>query len=435
MHASAQEFLPIVSVGTLLLQHPIYISSAKGARVIDVDGNEYIDLTMGFGPHILGHSPSVVLDALREALDRGLQVALHNPYQEPLARLIVQAHASNEMVVFCNSGTEATMYAIRALRAFTRRPKIAQFEGSYHGAHDYALVVAAPDSPPGAPRAVARQDGIPPEVVSSVVVLPFWRDEAFDMIRSMRHELAAVLIEPVQGSNPQLGHAEWLRQLREICNAANVPLVFDEVITGFRLGYGGAQEFFGIGADVITYGKVIGGGLPVGAVTGRRDVMELFTSGRVASPSVFSAGTFSGNPMSMVAGTALLSHLKAHPELYTYLWAESDRFARELNTFFTDEDFPAQIQMAGSSLFMRLTRTPIRTAAEGRLNPDLTDAYDALQLKLLDRGVILPGVHQFHLSTAHTRDDVDTVIAAVKDSFREVRSYGLLPSGEATTRR
>jgi glutamate-1-semialdehyde 2,1-aminomutase len=428
LHSAARKLLPIVASPTLDVLHPIYIKSAKGARVVDVDGNEYIDLTMGYGPHILGHAPDLVLAALVEASARGLQFALHSPGKEPLARLIADAFPANEMVLFCNSGTEAVMHAIRAARAFTGKSKIALFEGGFHGQSDYVLVRARAGSSADAPELVPRSSGVPQETLSTVVMLPYWNDLALDQIRSRRNELAAVLVEPVQGENPQTEQGPWLQQLRRVCTDSGVLLLFDELITGFRLGYGGGQQFFGLSADLVTYGKVIGGGLPIGAVAGRRDIMEMFAP-RAKGATVASAGTFSGNPMSMATGAAVLAHLRSHPEAYSYLREQSHRLGNELNRFFANSSLEARIQFADSILFLRLRPRPVmRTALEAALDPALADAYSALELKLLDRGVILPGYggHQFYLSTAHTEQDVDYVIGAIEEALVEVRAEGFM---------
>lgn len=426
-HDASSALLPMVATGTLKVPYPIYVRSAQGARIVDVDGNEYIDLTMGFGPHILGHAPPEVVEAVSEAAGGGLQFALHSPYQRPLAELIAAAAPGNERVLFCNSGTEATMHAIRLARAVSGRERIAVFEGSYHGAHDYAMVAADRDSPFDAPTFSARGAGVTRAALSTVVMLPYWSDAAFEMIRSQAGELAVVLIEPVQGSNPQTGQGEWLRQLREVCDEAGVLLLIDEVLTGFRLGFGGAQERFGIRGDLVTYGKVIGGGLPVGAVAGRADVMQRFSLDVPDREQVFSTGTFSGNPLSMAAGTAVLSRLQAEPGIYEHLARQSHRLAGELNAFSAERDLPARVDLADSILFLRLSRRrdPPRTAREAELDPAAAAAYDAFQLRLLDHGVILPGNHQFHLSAAHTEADVDTVIEVCRQALTEVEREGL----------
>ena len=434
-HESGSEVLAQMVTGTLAVPYPIYIRDSKGSRVTDVDGNEYIDLTLGFGPHVLGHAPDVVVDAVKKAADGGLQWALHSPYQEPLARLLVEASPCAEKVVFCNTGTEATMYAIRAARAYTGRSKIAVFDGSYHGAHDYVLVRAADESPREAPSFNPVGDGIPSETLESVMMLPYRSRAAFDMIRSHKDELALVLLEPVQSSNPRLDHIDWVRELREVCRDAGVLFMFDEVITGFRLAFGGAQEFFDVTPDLATYGKVLGGGMPMGAIAGRDDIMEVFSQGAVSPevyaagserpPGIFNAGTFTGNPVSMAAGHAAVTHLKEHPEIYRHLAEQSARLADELNRFCQAEEIPAQVLSALSMFFLRIQRgDPIESSRD--IDGSMKEADDSFFMHLLNNGVIVPGVHQFHLSAAHSAEDVDRVIEAFKQSFREVRAEGLL---------
>jgi glutamate-1-semialdehyde 2,1-aminomutase len=435
---ASEEVLAATAPETLALPVPLCVRQAKGSRLIDVDGNEFLDLLMGFGPLVLGHAPDVVVEAVRDAALDGLQYVLPNSRQEPFARLIVDAVPCADRVVFCNSGTESTMYAIRALRAFTGRTKIAVFEGSYHGAHDYALTVVDEDSPIDQPTFAPRKAGIPRETQSTVMMLPYWDDAAFEMIRRHRDELAVVMVEPVQGGNPQSGQVEWLRELREVCREVDVPLLFDEVITGFRLGLGGAQATFGITPDVATYGKVLGGGLPIGAVAGRADIMETFCRHAPGTypveKEVWSTGTFNANPMSMAVGYAALSHLRDNPELYVNLQAESDRLAEAINSFCDAEEIPAHINHNASMLLLYFGRLrPARTRrdlnrAQAELGPSgrpMSDAADAFFAYLFDAGITGMGLHHMHLSTAHTHEEVDTIIAAMKDSFLKVRADGL----------
>jgi glutamate-1-semialdehyde-2,1-aminomutase len=434
-HERSLEVLGQLAVGTLNMPYPIYIRESKGSHVTDVDGNEYVDLALGFGPHILGHAPDVVVDAVKEAAERGFQWALHNPYQEQLARLIVEAVPCADRVEFCNTGTEATMFAIRAARAYSRKDRIAMFDGGYHGAHDVVMVKAAPESPRDAPTFNPFGDGIPKSTLQNVIMLPYRSPKAFDMIRKHKDELALVLIEPVQSSNPRLDHVEWLRELCEVCKKSGVLFLMDEIITGFRLAYGGAQELFDITPDLATYGKVIGGGMPVGAIAGRADIMDVYSRGAAALtaapgssprlPGIFAAGTFGGNPISMVAGTAALTYLKAHPESYKYLAEHSMRLAGEVNRFCQTEEIPAQLMSALSMFFMRIQRGgPIQSARD--IDPSLKKADEAFFMHLLNNGVVIPGIHQFHISTAHTPEDIDFVIEAMKRSFLEVRKEGLL---------
>jgi glutamate-1-semialdehyde-2,1-aminomutase len=427
------EVLASEIVGTVNMPHPFYVAEARGSRVVDVDGNEYIDLTMGFGPHILGHAPDVVVEAVRRAAPRGLQVGLHNPWQEPLARRIVEAVPALEQVVFANSGTEATLYAVRAARALTGKTKVGIFDGSYHGVHDYVLAVPHRSSTREAPVPYPRGGGIPGATTEQICMLPYRSRAAFDRIRAEQRDLAVVLIEPAQSSNPRLEAAEWLRELREVCRECGVIFVMDEVITGFRLAYGGGQERFDIEPDLATYGKIIGGGLPVGAVAGPRETMRVFIQDRGMARDaglenvrpVFSGTTFAGNPMTMVAGEAQLGYLAEHrDEVYPYLDAQSDRLADEVNRFCESQGFPARMLHASSLLHLFFGTRAIETAHD--VEPDLAAVEREFYLHLLYHGVIVPGLHLTFLSTAHTPEDVDRVIEAMKQSFRDLRERGLV---------
>ena len=428
----SSEVLGQVVTGTLSLPHPIYIKEAKGSRVTDVDDNEYIDLTMGFGPQILGHAPDVVIEAVKEAADRGLQWALHNPYQEPLARLMVEAVPCAEKVVFVNTGTEATMYAIRAARAITGKSKVGVFDGSYHGAHDYVLVKVDQDSPRDRPEFAPSGDGIPTETQQNVMMLPYRNEAALDLIREKKDELALVMVEGAQSSVPILD-GDFLRKVAQVCRESGVLFLMDEVISGFRLAYGGAQEFLDVKPDLATYGKIIGGGMPIGAIAGSNELMEAFSrspdvyqseGGEVRQPGIFTAGTFSGNPVTMAAGHAQISYLRDHPEIYKDLAEQGERVVNEINTFCTAEEFPAQMLGALSLFHLWFQREPINSYRD--VTPPLQEAEDLFYLNLMNRGVIIPAVHMACISSAHTPDDIDQIITAMKESFLAVKEAGLL---------
>ncbi len=419
-------------VDTVVMGHPVYIREARGSRVIDVDGNEYVDLAMGWGPHVLGHAPEVVVEAVREAAPRGVQWGWPNPYQEPLARLITEAMPCAERVVFCNSGTEASMYAMRAARAHTGRSKVAMFEGGFNGAHDAVLAKAVPESPADSPEFYAMGQGIPAEAQSNLVMLPYLSEAALRMVRERADELAMVIIEPVQGSNPRVDQGGFLADLREACTEAGVLLCFDEVITGFRLAYGGAQEYFGVVPDLAITGKVPGGGMPLGVIAGRAGVMEVFArqfdiyrDDRSGGPSIFTAGTFSGNPVSMSAGEAVLRHLREHPEIYPYMEGQVERLAREVNEHCMREELPAHVAAAGSMFYVRIQPGgPIRTARDA--DSSLREADDMLPLLMERRGVMMPALHLCFISAAHTPEDIDLVIDALKGSLAELRSAQMI---------
>lgn len=426
VYERSHEVLAQEVAGTIVMPYPFYVRRAKGSRVTDVDGNEYIDLTMGFGPHVLGHAPDVVIEAVKEAAERGVHWGLHSPYQEPLARLLVEASPCAEKVVFCNSGTEATMYAIRAARAYTGKTKIGLFEGSYHGAHDYVLVEASRKSPRDRPAVFPRGAGIPGETLDQIIMLPYRNEAAYDIIREQKDELALVLIEPVQSSNPRLDCGEFLKGLREVCRECGVLFLMDEVITGFRLAYGGGQELFDVIPDLATYGKAMGGGMPIGAIAGPTQIMEVFARqiGDDGGPRIFTAGTFSGNPMSMEAGRAAVSYMRDHPEIYKYLAEQGSRLAEEVNRFCLAEEIPAQMMGAFSMFHLRFQRGAIDSARD--IDESLKEAEDAFYMHLLTHGVVVPGIHLAFISTAHSPEEIDQVIDAFKQSFLEVRERGLL---------
>ena len=419
-------------VDTVTMPYPVYIQSAKGSRLTDVDGNEYIDLIGGFGPHVLGNAPDVVVDALREAAVGGVQYGLHNPYQEPLARLITDAVACADKVVFCNSGTEASMYAIRAARAFSGRTKIAMFEGGFHGAHDYVLAKVDTASPVDAPTTYPMGDGIPEETRGTLMMLPYMNDRAFDMIREHKDELALVLIEPVQGSHPHLKAGDFLKQLVEVCREAGVLCLFDEVITGFRLAYGGAQEFFGATPDMAIYGKAPGGGMPLGVIAGRDDVMSVFTrqfdiydDDGTAGASVFTAGTFSGNPMTMAAGTAAITYMRDNPDMYRHIADLGNRLADEVNAFCQAEEMPALMSSALSMFYFRM-QPGGKIDSVRDIDLSLRKADQLFMAHLMDKGVLMAPTHIGYLGAAHTSEDIDRAVSAITQSLSEVRQAGLI---------
>ncbi|MGH7949210.1 MAG: aspartate aminotransferase family protein, partial [Candidatus Binataceae bacterium] len=321
--------------------------------------------------------------------------------------------------VFCNSGTEATLYAIRAARAFTGKSRVATFEGSYHGAHDYVLVQADRRSDRHAPAGRPRGKGIPQATAEQVLILPYRDPAAFELIERNRDELALVMIEPVQSANPRLDNREYLHALAEVCRKNGVLFMLDEVITGFRIAYGGCQEFYGLAPDLATYGKAVGGGLAIGAVAGRKDIMRQFSTDMFSRDAVFAAGTFSGNPLTMAAGCAAVEYMRDHKnEIYPYLKEQGDRFARAINQYCVDHEIPARIMNAASMLNLIWTRGPIESARD--IGGEFHTAERAFYLHLLCHGVIVPGIHIAFLSTAHSPRDVDEVIEAFKRSFDDV---------------
>ena len=410
---------------TVDLPHPIYIESAEGPYLTDVDGNRYIDLTGGFGPNVLGNKPQVVEEALQAQIGKGWHFGIPCGQQRQLSGLLKESSPAVDKVVFCNSGSEATMYAFRAGRAFTGRQVVALFDGSYHGIHDYALVKADMKSDRSRPAAKILGTGVPGVVSEELMLMLPYRDEtAFDLIREHRDELAMVVIEPVQSSNPRLDNQQFLSRLREVCTECNVLLMLDEVITGFRIAFGGCQEHYNIKPDLVTYGKAVGGGLAIGAVGGREDIMNTF-SGADGAPFIFTGGTFSGNPLTMTAGIAAVQYMKDNQnEIYPYLREEGDRLARSVNGFCKAENMPAQL-MNGASMFHL-----IFGGNEINSSRDIDSSHKLVEqefyLHLLGHDVIVPGIHLAFISYAHTKEVVDRVIDAFRESFMDLRQDALI---------
>ncbi len=421
-HERATRALAMEIVGTVDISCPVYIASVDGACVTDIDGNEYVDLTMGFGPHVLGHRPPAVETALTEQLGKGWHWGVHNDIQIELAELVQEMSPCAEKVVFCNSGTEATMLAIRAARAFSGRSKVAVFDGSYHGVHDYALMVADNTSARSEPTPRRRGAGIPDQVLETVMMLPYNDDSAFDVIRRNADDLALVLVEPVQSSNPREDIGPWLRSLSRACREAGVLFMLDEVITGFRLAPGGGQEYFDVVADLATFGKALGGGLPIGAVAGRADVMSVFGRGTERARPIFSGGTFSGNPLSMIAGVAALTYMKENLEFFDELNERGRKLSRLVNEHAVATNAPVVMMGAGSMFHLRFTDAPIVSFRDVTIDFQETERlfYQLLQ----ERGVLVPGIHLAFISLAHSDADVLFVARAINESIDDLRKAG-----------
>ena len=421
----AAHSLAMEVVQTVVMPHPIYIQSAEGGRLTDLDGNIYIDLTGGFGPNVLGNRPESVQKAIAEQIEKGWHWGIHNPLQADLAELICEASACADSVAFANSGTEATMYATRLARAHTGKDKVALFDGSYHGVHDYALTKANSQSPRSEPTAGTLGNGVPQLIPQeTMLMLPYRDPHAFELIRRHRDDLALVMIEPVQSSNPRLDAGDFLGELIEVCRENNVLVLFDEVITGFRIEYGGCQEYYGLTPDLATYGKAIGGGLPIGAVAGRAEIMNGFT-GKNDAPFIFCGGTFSGNPLAMAAGTAALASLRDQKDtLYPYLHQQGSRFAELVNSHCATEQISAQVMNAGSLLHLMFQAGPIEGQRD--ISGQHRGAEAQFYLHLINQGVIIPGIHLAFFSAAHTPADVDQVFEGFKRSFDELRQDGAI---------
>ena len=329
------------------------------------------------------------------------------------------------MCIRDSSGSEATMFAFRAARAVTGKRKVAMFDGCYHGVHDYALMRADLKSDRSNPINATLGAGIPEEISNDLMMMLPYRDtNAYELIRKHKDDLALVVIEPVQSSNPRLDNQKFLQGLRDVCTECEVLLMFDEVITGFRIEYGGCQQYYDIKPDLITYGKAAGGGLPIGVVAGSKKVMNSF-SGADKTPAIFAGGTFSGNPLTMAGGIGMLEYLKENKEtIYPYLHEQGDRIANEINEFCRSNNIPAQMMNAGSMMHLIFGSETIESSR------DIDHSHYSLEkefyLHLLGHNVIVPGIHLAFISFAHKPEIIDQVIDAFKKTFEDLREDGYL---------
>ena len=408
--------------------YPIVAKQSFGAKLWDIDGNEYIDLIMGFGINLFGHNPPFIKQALQEQLELGIQIGPQTEMVGEVAQLICEL-TQMERVAFSNTGTEAVMTAVRIARAVTKRNKIALFSGSYHGHFDGTLAKAATEN--GNFHTLPIAPGVLPNFVTDILVLDYGNPQSLEMIKAHQNELAAVLVEPVQTRRPNLQPKEFLLQLRQLTATSGIALIFDEMVTGFRIHPGGAQAYFGIQADIATYGKIVGGGMPIGVIAGKAAYMDaidggMWNYGDESSPQTkktFFAGTHCKHPLSIAAARAVLKHLKNEGSaLQQQLNQRTSKFVETLNACFEAEELPIQIANFGSVFGPAALGTD-----EVSDNGAAIASMDLLFYHLLDKGVLLRGVGNF-LSTAHSDEDIEYVIQAVKDSIQELREGGFLPS-------
>lgn len=400
--------------------YPLYIERGEGCRVWDVDGTERIDMLGNYTAMILGHAHPKVVEAIRRQAARGTGFAAANPLEVELATLLCERVPSLDAVRFCNSGTEATMFAMRLARAFTGRPKIARMEGGYHGTHDHAEVSTHPAvaeaGPADAP--VARPDsiGTPEWALEQTVVLPFNNPDAAEAIlRRHPADVAAVILEPVIGAGGVIAATpEFLRRLRAITRELGMLLIFDEVIS-LRLAPGGAQELYGVTPDLTTMGKIIGGGLPVAAFGGRADVMELLDPRREGS--IAQGGTYNGNPLGMAAGIAAMTELT--PGVYAELNRKGARVAEMLVEVFASHEVPVQVNTAGSLFALHFTETPV-VDYRGVASSNKQRSKDFF-LALVNHGVLLAPRGMGALSTPMGEDELQLFVDAVEASVAELK--------------
>lgn len=394
---------------------PLFIKAAKGAYLFDEDGNRVIDLINSWGPMVLGHAHEVVEEAVREAVPRSLSFGAPTALEVEMAILITQMIPSIEKVRMVNSGTEATMSAIRLARGYTGRDKIIKFEGCYHGHGDSFLIAAGsgavtmgvPDSP-----------GVTKGTALDTLTAPFNDLEAVKALAdNAKGEIAAIIIEPVAGNmGCVLPKEGFLEGLRELCDQEGIVLIFDEVMTGFRLSSGGAQEVFGVRPDLTTLGKIIGGGMPVGAYGGKKEIMDF------VSPQgpVYQAGTLSGNPIAMAAGWAMLNYLKSHPETYETLESITTQIVDGIRDNLQKLGLDYTINAVGSMFSIFFTSNSVSNFEEAKLSD--THLFGQYFRSMLEQGVYL-APSQFEtlfVSTALSEEDIAHIIKANNQALAKV---------------
>lgn len=387
--------------------NPLFIKNGIGSKIYDVDGNEYIEYIGSWGPHLFGHNPPFIKNALLKAIENGTSFGAPTELEVKIAKLITRLVPSVEMVRMVNSGTEATMSAVRAARGYTRKEKIIKFEGCYHGHADYflikagsgALTLGVPDSP-GVTKANAADTLVADyNDINSVK----------ELIKENKNKIAAVILEPIVGNVGVIrAKDEFIKELREICSEEKIVLIFDEVMTGFRVAKGGAQEVLGIKPDLSTFGKIIGGGLPVGAFGGKKEIMEMIAP----SGPVYQAGTLSGNPLAMSAGYAALSHINENKELYENLEANSRYLEDGIRNNMKKVNKNFTINRVGSMMSAFFTEREVvdfKTALTSDTN--LFGKY--FHLMMLQGIYLAPSQFEaLFISTEHSREDLDKTIEA-----------------------
>ena len=393
---------------------PLFASRARGSELVDADGKRYIDYIGAWGPMLLGHAYHDIERAVGKALEKGTAFGLATEAEVRLATLLTEAVPAVEKVRLVNSGTEATMSAIRLARGFTGRDGIAKFIGCYHGHVDSLLVKAGSGL---ATFALPDSAGVPRQFAELTLAVPYNDPEAVKKVFSSHAgKIAAVIVEPVAGNMGCIPPAEgFLKTLREVTAEDGALLIFDEVITGFRVGLGGAQEMYGILPDLTTLGKIIGGGLPVGAYGGRTEIMN-----KIAPEGpVYQAGTLAGNPLAVAAGIAVLEELvRRRSTIYTDLEARSERLAEGLRQHAWEAHMDVCVNRVGSMLTLFFTRGPV-VDFDSATRSD-TAQFARFYQAMLERGVLLPPsqFETFFVSAAHSDKDIDATLAAAKEAFQ-----------------
>jgi glutamate-1-semialdehyde 2,1-aminomutase len=395
--------------------NPLFIQRGEGSKMFDVDGNQFIDYIGSWGPHLFGHNPLFIKDAILKAIENGTSFGAPTELEVKMAKLIIGLVPSIEMVRMVNSGTEATMSAVRAARGYTGKEKFIKFEGCYHGHADYFLIKAGSGA---LTLGIPTSPGVTKGNAADTLLADYNDIESIKrLVKANKNEIAAVIIEPVAGNMGVVrADNKFLTELRQICDEEKIVLIFDEVMTGFRLSQQGAQGILNIKPDLVTFGKIIGGGLPVGAFGGKREIMEMVAP---AGP-VYQAGTLSGNPLAMAAGYAALTHIKDHPEVYAELEGKSAYLENGFKENMKKLNKNFALNRIGSMLTLFFYEGKVNSF-QTAVKSD-TALYGKYFHEMLTRGIYLAPA-QFEaifISTAHTREDIDKTIRANYESLKRI---------------
>jgi glutamate-1-semialdehyde 2,1-aminomutase len=392
----------------VLAERPLFITKAKGAYLYDADGNRFIDYIASWGPLILGHAYEPVVAAIKEKVTDGTSFGAPTELEIEMAELIKSMVSNVDLIRMVSSGTEACMSAVRLARGYTGKNKIIKFEGCYHGHADSFLIKAGSGA---ATLGIQHVPGIPAAVANDTLTAAYNDLEAVQqLINEYRNEIAAIIIEPVAGNMGCILPKEgFLEGLRSLCNNENIVLIFDEVMTGFRLAAGGAQQAFKIDADLVTYGKVIGAGLPVGAFGGKKQIMECIAP----IGNVYQAGTLSGNPVAMIAGYTLLTELKNNPSIYSDLNEKTISLKKRMARVFESKNIPVRINQLGSMISVHFTSEDVTDFASSARSDQAM--FRSFFHHMLKEGVYLPpsAFESWFLNNALSMADIDKTIDAI----------------------
>ncbi len=394
---------------------PVFIERGLGSKIFDADGNEFIDYIGSWGPHLFGHNPEFIVSALEDALNQGTSFGAPTELEVDMARLVCELVPSIELVRMVNSGSEATMSAVRLARGHTERDKVIKFEGCYHGHGDSFLIQAGSGALTfGSPTS----PGVTKNIAADTLVAKF-NDlgSVKEIVKENKNNVAAIILEPIAGNMGVIrSDKDFLQGLRDLCDEEGITLIFDEVMTGFRVAKGGAQEIYGIQPDLTTFGKVIGGGLPVGAFGGKKEIMEKISP----TGPIYQAGTLSGNPLAMAAGVAALQFIKDNPIIYEQLEEKGAFLEKGLREAVNKAGRNYTINRAGSMLCMFFTDKPVNSFS-GAVSSD-TGLYARYFHGMLERGIHLTPsqFESIFVSLAHSMEDLEKTVAASAETLEKI---------------